>query len=164
MESQRARKSSDIAIIIAMRADTDLPVVAVFGVVALACRRGVLQVALVQDQNGPSGHSVLGFPKGHPRIEELPAETAARECWEETGLDVLPVRMLGRVRRKSIEEWGQSVVKDIWLFLALVQYPQQIARKGIWVPLRSVASTLTFAEDIDFFSRHFLEDSCWNPL
>ncbi len=53
------------------------------GAVVFTCVNGLIQYLLVQNP-----HGVYGFPKGHMEGTETERETAIREIWEETGLQV----------------------------------------------------------------------------
>jgi 8-oxo-dGTP pyrophosphatase MutT (NUDIX family) len=51
-----------------------------------------------------------------PYVRELrdPADAAARECWEETGLVVEPVRLLEEARRLPLASWLPQVLPDFY--------------------------------------------------
>ncbi len=53
------------------------------GAVVFTCQQGEIWYLLVQNP-----HGVYGFPKGHMEGAETERETAIREIWEETGLQV----------------------------------------------------------------------------
>jgi 8-oxo-dGTP pyrophosphatase MutT (NUDIX family) len=77
--------------------------------------RGRLWLAAVRPQGKPDGTWAL--PKGLVGRNESPAETAAREGWEETGVRVRLGPKLGDVR--YVYTWkGQRVFKVVSFYLA----------------------------------------------
>lgn len=53
------------------------------GVIPIYYDNDELRVVLIKQNNG-----VIGFPKGHVKINESERETALRECFEETNINV----------------------------------------------------------------------------
>lgn len=53
------------------------------GAVVVTCDSGVLRYVIIVSHRG-----ILGFPKGHMKSGETEQETALREVFEETGLEV----------------------------------------------------------------------------
>ncbi|HEY5100273.1 MAG TPA: NUDIX hydrolase [Gaiellaceae bacterium] len=75
---------------------------------------GRVHVAAIRPQGKPAGTWVL--PKGNIDPGEIPAETAVREVWEETGVDGRLVEKLGDV--KYVYTWdGERIFKVVSFFL-----------------------------------------------
>lgn len=53
------------------------------GIIPLYIENNEIKVVLIKQNNG-----VIGFPKGHVENNETEKETALRECFEETNLEV----------------------------------------------------------------------------
>ena len=54
------------------------------GIIPIYIENDEIKVVLIKQNNG-----VIGFPKGHVENNETEKETALRECFEETNLEVL---------------------------------------------------------------------------
>lgn len=84
-----------------------------YGVIPIRRSNGQLQFLLIQHQ---AGH--WGFPKGHPRGDESPPETAAREAREETGLQDITLQSEPTFREAyHYPRNGEKVNKEVeyWL-------------------------------------------------
>ena len=84
---------------------------------AILCRETeeLPQVLLIRHKNG--GH--WGFPKGHVEDRETEEETARREIWEETGLEVEPEGLIGVYTDYYDEYPGGDKAQAILFFFAL---------------------------------------------
>ncbi len=100
----------------------------------------------------------LIFAKGHVRKGETLEQAALRETREETGLQNLSIiRKLGVVTRKSKEDWGEEVMKDIHLYLMGADNYKQVNPEEDceWISLEKSLSRMKFQEDADFLRRQF---------
>ena len=84
------------------------------GAVVFNRERETLRYVIIQSKGG-----FYGFPKGHMEGTETEQETALREIWEETGLQV---DLLGGFRAEDayplLREGKPDVVKQVVYFLA----------------------------------------------
>lgn len=111
-------------------------------------------------QNGKETHVFIlrhlsgywGFPKGHPNPGETPLETAKRELFEETQLNVdqvLSDKMLQESYSFRID--GKTIHKTVSYFIASVTSTHTVidskeAREGKWVDINEAPMHLTFKE------------------
>lgn len=119
-----------------------------YGIIPLYSRGGSsYEVLLVQRKNG-----TWGFPKGHREGKESPKQTAQRELYEETGLNVS--------RRMSSRIWKEQytfvydthqIDKTVGYFLAEVssqhitlQYEE--LQDFVWVSIQDLQNKLSFPE------------------
>lgn len=101
------------------------------------------------------------LPKGHIDDGESPREAAAREIWEETGVNELVfVRDLGSYDRyRTALDGGDdmSELKTIHMFLytteqmELTPIDSDIHPEAVWMPREKVAALLTHRKDKEFF-------------
>lgn len=93
------------------------------------------------------------FPKGHVEQGESPAQAAAREAEEETGLQVDLVRPVGEIvfarhgTRYRVLFYLARVVRE------LPSWREHRGRDAEIVPLGEVRQTLTFANSRDLWER-----------
>jgi 8-oxo-dGTP pyrophosphatase MutT (NUDIX family) len=93
-----------------------------------------------------------GFPKGHPNPKESELETAKRELFEESQLEVdrvLSEKML--VEKYSFRVDGKTIHKTVGYYIALVKSMDTVidtkeAREGKWVDINEAPMHLTFKE------------------
>ncbi|HUS26702.1 MAG TPA: NUDIX domain-containing protein [Nevskiaceae bacterium] len=101
------------------------------------------------------------FPKGHVEDGETAQETAVREVMEETGVSVDVIRLLGVVTRVSREHSGETVEKDIDLFLMQMSGNQQPGvttdEESAWVPLQLAAASMRYPAEAAFLIEHLPE-------
>ncbi len=101
-------------------------------------RGGKLQILMVRSRGGKR----WTLPKGWPMRGRTPAQTAAREAWEEAGAR-------GRIRRNCVGGYTYYKRGNPQLHLALVfpmevtrtekRYPERADRKRRWVGRRKAA-------------------------
>lgn len=95
-------------------------------------------------------HGVWALPKGHPEPDETPAETAAREVREETGLDGRLVEHLHDIVYWYTRKKGGRVRKTVSFFLfdysggRLADHDSEVL-DARWVPLEDAASLLSYS-------------------
>lgn len=135
-----------------------LPKAVTGGAVVLKLLDGVLKVAVARDPE--KGPDAWVLPKGHIREHETPADAALRETREEVGAtDVELICHLGVVRRRSLQDWGELVDKDIHLFLGYSHGPAEIRPaseeplvESRWMPLADVIARLPWIEEREFLT------------
>lgn len=105
----------------------------------------------------PRGKDVWALPKGHVDSGETPAEAAAREVTEETGLGVSLVQSLGEVRY-FYQFRGQKISKRVYFFLFQYQSGEidKLDEKmrvevdqARWMPLKEAPKVLAYQGERD---------------
>ena len=113
------------------------------------------KILLVYYHNEPFSDNVA-FPKGHLEEGESEEQAAMREVVEETGLqNPRIVRKLGIVSRLSKEDSGETVFKDIHLFLMQIDsfvHGKAEERYG-WFSYEEALQKLSFQEEKDFLKK-----------
>jgi 8-oxo-dGTP pyrophosphatase MutT (NUDIX family) len=105
-------------------------------------------VVIVPIRRDARGNRVLGLPKGHPDLGETPAQAAAREVREETGVVAELVDKLGDIEY-SYERRGRRIAKTVSFFMfqyrsgRLEDHDHEI-EQAFWMPLEEAARTLSF--------------------
>lgn len=104
------------------------------------------KVLLVHQHNG-----LIGFPKGHMESGETEVETATREVWEETGVEI----EVFAEKRYSFEYYIEkfNVQKEVVLFVAkpklevfdLVGQEEEVLDLD-WTPIEEVEEKLNFED------------------
>ena len=128
----------------------DMKKVITAGGLVLRSKKGNKEIILVRFDPG------LIFPKGHVEEGENLEETALREVEEETGLrDLSIVKNLGVVTRKSIEDSGEEVMKEIRLYLMKTDNYTQVAHEEDceWISLIEDSSLMKFPEEAEFLEQ-----------
>lgn len=115
-----------------------------YGIIPLKREGQSWNVLLVQLH---AGH--WGFPKGHPELHETPLETAARELFEETGLDIVQLLSEQTFHEKYFFKFqGTLIHKQVTYFIAEVQGQEKIMEDEVkaiqWVPLLDAVDHVTF--------------------
>jgi bis(5'-nucleosidyl)-tetraphosphatase len=93
-----------------------------------------------------------GFPKGHPNPGETELETAKRELYEETQLEVDKLISDKLLQEKySFRVEGKTIHKTVSYFIATVTSTHTVidtteAREGKWVDINEAPMHLTFKE------------------
>ncbi len=93
-----------------------------------------------------------GFPKGHPEANETELDTAKRELFEETHLQVDKVLSDKLLQEKySFRVDGKTIHKTVSYFIASVTAMDTVidtkeAREGKWVDINEAPMHLTFKE------------------
>ncbi len=90
-----------------------------------------------------------GFPKGHIEKGEKKEETALREVYEETGLEIELLPEFERVSRYKIQN---IIEKNVYMFAAKVKDPEVKAQKEEvcdyeWLPYGAALQRLKFDND-----------------
>ena len=123
-----------------------------FGIVPLTHRNNRWEAFLIKHLNG--GH--WGFPKGHPEKGESPQQTAERELFEETGLEVIRYLEHPPLVETYQYMWeGRPIDKRVEFYLAEVTLdallqPEEITQ-GKWLPLGELPSYATFKEEKNLY-------------
>ncbi|HEY6399116.1 MAG TPA: NUDIX domain-containing protein [Solirubrobacteraceae bacterium] len=105
-------------------------------------------IVIVPVRRDASGDRVLALPKGHPDGDETPAQTAAREVREETGVVAEIVDKLGDIDY-TYERRGHRVAKTVSFFLfeyrsGDVEDHDHEIEEALWMPLEEAARALSF--------------------
>ncbi len=105
-------------------------------------------IVIVPVRRDASGDRVLALPKGHPDGDETPAQAAAREVREETGVVAEIVHKLGDVDY-TYERRGRRVAKTVSFFLfeyrsGEVEDHDHEIEEALWMPLEEAARALSF--------------------
>lgn len=117
-----------------------------FGIIPIQKRLGKIYVLVVKQVNG----HYWGFPKGKPNSGEMPHETATRELFEETGLEIKEM-ISGRLFPETyfFDQDGKQFEKEVVYFPAVVAgdgqvfHPEEIEETQ-WVSLDQLEHALTY--------------------
>jgi bis(5'-nucleosidyl)-tetraphosphatase len=117
-----------------------------YGIIPLRHVRGKWEVFLVQHLNG---HWAL--PKGHPEPQETALETAKRELFEETGLEVKRLIPIEPFRESyEFDRNLEHIQKTVTYFLAEVSgtevLQQQEMQNGLWIELGRAHEVATYQQ------------------
>ncbi len=122
-----------------------------YGIIPLKRTLDGWEVFLVQQKHGKH----WGFPKGHPNEGEEPKQTAERELYEETGLEVRQFLDHTLTNRYSFESEGKSVDKTVHFYLAEVTTEPILDASeidaGLWMPVNKIFNYISFPEDKPLF-------------
>lgn len=103
-------------------------------------------------------HGGLAIPKGHIEAGETYEQAAVRELKEETGYDVEIVKPLGQLKRKSVENSGETVIKTITVYLMRpLAQTAEAEEKIVWVKPKDAIAQMHFAEEADFIQSQLNE-------
>lgn len=102
----------------------------------------------------PDGY--YGFLKGHVEHGETIEQAAIREVREEGGLHASIIRYFGRVSRRSTEDTGEVVDKDIELFLMQITgRADNVPEENIeWVAIEDVLQIPWYAAELAFLQQN----------
>jgi ADP-ribose pyrophosphatase YjhB (NUDIX family) len=95
------------------------------------------------------------FPKGHLKESESLENAALREVEEETGTKAVIVKNLGHFTRRSTEDDGEVVDKDVHMFLmsAIGETDSQPDEKFEWISLQQYENIqMHFKEEAKFLT------------
>ncbi len=128
------------------------------GIVIKDCD-GILKIALAHDPE--QGENAWVIPKGHVREGETLETTAIREIQEEIGVGTPQLlHYMGFITRKSIEDWGEVVEKDIHLYLTYALGDSNVKPADFetvvetgWFTLDEAVQLIPFKEDVEFLER-----------
>jgi 8-oxo-dGTP diphosphatase len=104
------------------------------------------EVILVREHHGRWGGEFWNLPSGMVEAHETPAEGAARELEEETGLAVLPrdlrLRTTTSVMLDGDEVWAWNFEADIPDRTVRVQDPDRLVQEARWFPVEEAITRL----------------------
>jgi 8-oxo-dGTP pyrophosphatase MutT (NUDIX family) len=108
-------------------------------------------IVIVPVRRDARGDRVLALPKGHPDGDETPAQAAAREVREETGVSAALIDKLGDIEY-SYERRGRRIAKKVSFFLfeyrsGNVEDHDHEIEEALWMPLEEAARALSFEEE-----------------
>jgi 8-oxo-dGTP pyrophosphatase MutT (NUDIX family) len=134
-----------------------------FGIIPLRLWSKQWQVLLVQHHSG-----YWAFPKGHQELGETPLETAERELFEETGLNVETYLSTEAYSEHYFFRHHQELInKKVDYFIAKVSGKVVLQQEEIqacqWLPLNEAVKQITFeagkslcSQVIEFLELHNL--------
>lgn len=103
------------------------------------------------------GSDMLRLAKGHVEQGEAIEEAALRETREETGAqDLKIVRKIGVVVRESLEDSGETVIKDIHMFLMRVTKfgNSTSGETSEWFTFSEAENKMFFPEEGEFLRKY----------
>jgi 8-oxo-dGTP pyrophosphatase MutT (NUDIX family) len=105
-------------------------------------------IVIVPVRRDARGNRVRALPKGHPDGDETPAQAAAREVAEETGVSAEQIDKLGDIEY-SYERAGRRIAKKVSFFLfeyrsGSVEDHDHEIEEALWMPLEEAAQALSF--------------------
>jgi len=118
----------------------------------------------VTRQKKTSQKMLLALPKGLVDPGEKPAQTAAREVVEETGVTAVPVTKLGDIKYVYVRSWGDKArvfkIVSFYLFRYESGEIDQIApemrievKRALWIPLEDASGKLAYRGEKDMVRR-----------
>lgn len=114
-----------------------------YGIIPLRKVDGVWQSFIVQQTN-----SYWSFPKGHAEGSELPQESAERELFEETGLQVVAYYSIQPLLVMYKSHAKLSYQKEVTLFCASVTGVVQLCPievlQGHWISVHELSEFIVF--------------------
>ncbi|MBS0630040.1 MAG: NUDIX domain-containing protein [Verrucomicrobia bacterium] len=118
-----------------------------FGIIPLQAATDGWMVFLIQHR----GANHWGFPKGKGNPGEKPLESASRELFEETGLNVEKILQQEPFSEEyAFTRRGKVVNKKVFYFPAVVfgelNLQENEIQDGKWVPLEEAEAHVTFEE------------------
>lgn len=111
-------------------------------------------------------HQINGYvlPKGKQELKETIAQTAIREVFEETGYQLIPNKLLGKISYNFILE-GKNVEKEVYFFAFKYNDEEQDLdklkdeiniKKGKWVLLDQVDKIISHKSEAEICKKlHF---------
>lgn len=118
-----------------------------YGIIPMRRSSGFWELLLICQRSG--GH--WGFPKGHAEENESPQQTAQRELFEETGLNITQWLEHPPLSETYSFLWsGERIQKEVVYYPALVEGTLKPQQEEVifaeWVPLEKAASRVTFPQ------------------
>jgi 8-oxo-dGTP pyrophosphatase MutT (NUDIX family) len=129
-----------------------------FGIVPIKKKQDGFELYIVKHKSG----NYWGFPKGHKENDEMPLETATRELFEETGLEIEKV-LSSKTFKESFTFFhkGKMIFKTVEYFIALVDQEAKLQLEevldGKWVDIHTALDHLTYDEAKNVFNQAFKE-------
>lgn len=121
------------------------------GSVVYKVENGVYHFLLIKQKNG----NHYGFPKGHTENEETPIQTAKREVYEETGIEI---NLFSNLYQTIYYEPKEGVKKQVDYFLSEAINTEPIKQEVeidevLWVKKDEVIEMLTYENDKEVFKK-----------
>ncbi|PIS01543.1 MAG: hypothetical protein COT84_01865 [Chlamydiae bacterium CG10_big_fil_rev_8_21_14_0_10_35_9] len=118
-----------------------------YGAIPLQVINGQWHIFLVQHKNGDH----WGFPKGHPSFKESPKETAKRELYEETKLEISKfLSDTPLVENYHFYKEGKEIDKTVHYYLVEVKgefsLQENEIKDGRWFSFKEAYIKITFDE------------------
>lgn len=94
-----------------------------------------------------------GFPKGHPEEGEVPKETAEREMFEETGLELIRILKQEPLLEEYVFQDGDALVeKKVFFYIATTTIKSTLDHKeildGKWLSLEEAKKQVSYKEGL----------------
>jgi 8-oxo-dGTP pyrophosphatase MutT (NUDIX family) len=118
-----------------------------YGIIPLIRKQEEWQCFLIQHRKS----EFWGFPKGHAELKETPLQTAKRELYEETGLEMLQVLDPNPlIEQYTYQEGSTLVKKTVHFYLAVTSEksaldPQEVLA-GKWLSLSKAHEVISYKE------------------
>jgi len=116
-----------------------------FGIIPLKKEKDKYFVFLVKLKSG----NHFGFPKGHKNANETSLETAKRELFEETNLEISELISDQFLTEKYfLTKNGKKIEKKVIYFISFVKGKEKLDNneilEGFWVPIEDAKKIITY--------------------